>query len=49
MVKSTKQQIKVNVMPQNLVIASRDNRVVFVFAGIDLTSATDIKVQFGTE
>ncbi|HHZ97773.1 MAG TPA: hypothetical protein EYN67_20020, partial [Flavobacteriales bacterium] len=36
-------------MPQNLVIASRDNRVVFVFAGIDLTSATDIKVQFGAE
>jgi len=36
-------------MSQNLVIANKDNRVVFVFGGIDLTSATDIKVQFGAE
>ena len=36
-------------MSQNLVIANKDNRVVFVFAGVDLTSATDIKVQFGAE
>jgi len=36
-------------MSQNLVIANKDNRVVFVFGGIDLTLATDIKVQFGAE
>jgi hypothetical protein len=34
---------------QNLVIANKDNLVVYVFGGIDLTSATDIKVQFGAE
>ena len=34
-------------MSQNLVIANKDNRVVFVFGGIDLTSATGIKVLFG--
>tara|TARA_R110000868_G_scaffold54891_3_gene171109 strand:+ start:102 stop:902 length:801 start_codon:yes stop_codon:yes gene_type:complete len=36
-------------MSQNLVIANKDNRVVFVFGGIDLTLATDILVQFGAE
>jgi hypothetical protein len=36
-------------MSQNLVIANKDNRVVFVFAGIDLTLATDILVEFGSE
>ena len=36
-------------MSQNLVIPNKDNKVVFVFAGIDLTSNTDIKVQFGAE
>lgn len=36
-------------MSQNLVIANKDNKVVFVFGGIDLTLATDILVQFGAE
>lgn len=36
-------------MSQNLVIANKDNLVVFEFGGIDLTLADDIKVQFGTE
>ena len=36
-------------MSQNLVIANKDNLVVYVFGGIDLTLATDIQVQFGTE
>lgn len=36
-------------MSQNLVIASKDNLVVYVFGGIDLTQATDIQVQFGAE
>lgn len=36
-------------MAQNLVIANKDNKVVFVFAGIDLTLATDILVEFGSE
>ena len=36
-------------MSQNLVIANKDNLVVYVFGGIDLTLATDIKVQFGGE
>ena len=36
-------------MSQNLVIANKDNLVVYVFGGIDLTLATDIKVQFGAE
>jgi len=34
---------------QNLVIPNKDNKVVFVFGGIDLTQSTDIKVQFGSE
>lgn len=34
---------------QNLVIASKDNLVVYVFTGVDLTLATDIQVQFGAE
>jgi hypothetical protein len=34
---------------QNLVIANKDNKVVFVFGGIDLTLATDILVVFGSE
>jgi len=34
---------------QNLVIANKDNLVVYVFGGIDLTLATDIQVQFGSE
>jgi hypothetical protein len=36
-------------MSQNLVIANKDNLVVYVFGGINLTLATDIKVQFGAE
>ena len=36
-------------MAQNLVIPNKDNLVVFEFSGIDLTLATDIKVQFGSE
>jgi len=36
-------------MSQNLVIANKDNLVVYVFRGIDLTAATDIQVQFGAE
>ncbi len=36
-------------MSQNLVIANKDNKVVFVFGGIDLTLATDILVVFGSE
>jgi hypothetical protein len=36
-------------MSQNLVIANKDNKVVFVFAGIDLTLATDILIEFGAE
>ena len=36
-------------MAQNLVIASKDNKVVFVFGGIDLTLATNIVVNFGSE
>ena len=36
-------------MSQNLVIANKDNKVVFVFAGIDLTLSTDIVVDFGVE
>jgi hypothetical protein len=34
---------------QNLVIANKDNLVVYVFGGIDLTLATDISVVFGAE
>jgi hypothetical protein len=34
---------------QNLVIANKDNLVVYVFGGVDLTLATDIQVQFGSE
>lgn len=36
-------------MSQNLVIANKDNLVVYTFVGIDLTLATDIQVQFGAE
>jgi len=36
-------------MSQNLVIANKDNLVVYVFGGIDLTLATDIQVVFGAE
>jgi hypothetical protein len=36
-------------MAQNLVIANKDNLVVYVFGGVDLTSATDIQVVFGSE
>ena len=36
-------------MSQNLVIANKDNLVVYVFGGINLTSATNIQVQFGAE
>ena len=36
-------------MAQNLVIPNKDNKVVFVFGGIDLTIATDILVDFGAE
>ena len=36
-------------MSQNLVIANKDNLVVFEFGGIDLTLADDIQVKFGSE
>ena len=36
-------------MSQNLVIPNKDNKVVFVFGGIDLTPATNIIVNFGSE
>lgn len=36
-------------MSQNLVIPNKDNKVVFVFTGIDLTQSTNIVVDFGTE
>jgi hypothetical protein len=36
-------------MAQNLVIANKDNKVVFVFSGVDLTQSTDILVEFGAE
>lgn len=36
-------------MSQNLVIPNKDNKVVFVFGGIDLTLATNIVVVFGAE
>jgi hypothetical protein len=36
-------------MSQNLVIPNKDNKVVFVFGGINLTLATDIEVVFGSE
>lgn len=36
-------------MSQNLVIPNKDNKVVFVFGGIDLTLATNIVVNFGAE
>ena len=36
-------------MSLNLVIPNKDNLVVYVFGGIDLTLATDIQVQFGSE
>lgn len=36
-------------MAQNLVIANKDNLVVYTFAGVDLTLATDVQVQFGAE
>ena len=36
-------------MAQNLVIPNKDNKVVFVFSGIDLTLVTDIHIGFGSE
>ena len=36
-------------MAQNLVIPNKDNKVVFVFTGIDLTQSTNIVVDFGAE
>ena len=36
-------------MAQNLVIPGADNKVRFVFGGIDLTDATDLKITFGSE
>lgn len=36
-------------MSQNLVIPNKDNKVVFVFGGIDLTQATNLVIQFGSE
>jgi hypothetical protein len=36
-------------MSQNIVIPNKDNKVVFVFSGIDLTLSTDIVVEFGDE
>lgn len=36
-------------MSQNLVIPNKDNKVVLVFGGIDLTLSTNIVVNFGSE
>lgn len=36
-------------MAQNLVIPNKDNKVTFIFNGIDLTLSNDIKVVFGVE
>jgi hypothetical protein len=36
-------------MSLNLVIPNKDNLVVYVFGGVDLTAANDIQVQFGNE
>lgn len=36
-------------MAQNLIIPSKDNKVVFVFGGVDLTLATNITLQLGAE
>ena len=36
-------------MSQNLVIPNKDNKVVYVFSGVDLTLSTDIQVEFGSE
>lgn len=36
-------------MSQNLVIPNKDNKVTFIFGGIDLTLATDLVVKFGAE
>jgi hypothetical protein len=36
-------------MSQNTVIPNKDNKVIFVFSGVNLSLATDIKVQFGAE
>ncbi len=36
-------------MSQNIVIPNKDNEVSIIFAGVDLTLATNIKVNFGTE
>jgi len=36
-------------MSLNLVIPNKDNKVAFIFGGIDLVSATDIVVNFGSE
>ena len=36
-------------MSLNLVIPNKDNRVTFLFGGIDLASATDVVVNFGSE
>ena len=36
-------------MAQNLVIPNKDNKVAFVFTGIDLTQSTNIVVDFGAE
>jgi len=36
-------------MSQNLVIPGADNKVRFVFAGVDLTASTDLKITFGAE
>jgi hypothetical protein len=36
-------------MSQNLIIPGADNKVRFVFGGLDLTLATDLKITFGSE
>lgn len=36
-------------MAQNLVIPGADNKVRLVFAGVDLTASTDLKITFGAE
>ena len=36
-------------MAQNLVVVGKDNKVVFIFGGVDLTTSTNIIMNFGSE
>lgn len=49
MLQSNHYFIEALIVAQNLVIPNKDNKVVFVFGGVDLTLATNIVVNFGQE